>query len=283
MFFKRKKKKVPEPVKLPDPGLLVLLESLPTLDFEAIRSRIAMAEKLRLLPKVEKEVASEADSESAIQLFKVTFDSHEVRVLIVDHPLPENVYKDIVDLSFWPQEVRNDMHGHGAHAVLMHQGGGAKPIEKLIALYKIAAALVEPFFLRGVINESCLSCVSSELAQDFLEAETLKTMRDTPPPFAFQGFIQIEQGLWATRGHHIFGMADFAMQATDELSAEGIMSLFMNIFLYVVVSDMQVAHGHTMQAADDLFIRFEKFDHAMWDDERVLLKALPISKSEINK
>ncbi|MDC1142259.1 DUF4261 domain-containing protein [Planctomycetota bacterium] len=281
MFFKRKKKKVPEPAKLPDPGLLVLLESLPALDVEAIRSRVAKAEKLRLLPKID-EVVDDAEN-GEVRLIDVSFDSHEIRVLFVNQPLPERVYKDIVDLSFWPSDVKEPMHAHAAHAVLMHQGGGANPLEKMVALYKLGAALTEPFYLRGVVNENCLSCISSEMTLDFLNPDTLKTMRDTPPPFAFQGFLQIEDGLWATRGHHIFGMPDFAMHATDDLSAEGIMSLFLNIFLYVNVSDMQIAAGHTMQAAEDLYLRFEEFTHVMWDDDRPLLKVVSIPANETNK
>ncbi len=283
MAFKRNKKKIPSPEKLPDPGIIVLLESLPELDFDAIRGRIAKAEKLKLLPNIESMVEKEPEPEIVLFALKVSFDSHEIQLVIVDQPLPGTVYEDIVNLSMWPDEVKTAMNGHGAHAVLMHNGGGANPFEKLLALYKLAAALVEPFFLRGAINEPCLSCISSDMLLSFLDTNSLKSTRNTPPPFAFQGFIQIEAELWATRGHHLFGLPDFAMKVSDSLSPTDIMMLFGSIFMYANVSGMQIADGHTMQAADDMYLKFTKFKHSMWQDDKPILIISTISQDKINK
>lgn len=283
MVFKRKKKKITPPEKLPDPGIIVLLESLPKLDFEAIGGRIAKAEKLKLLPKIESIVEEEPGQEIVLSALKVSFDSHEIQLVVVDQPLPDTVYEDIVNLSMWPIEVKSAMNGHGAHAVLMHNGGGANPFEKLLALYKLGAALVEPFYLRGAINEQCLSCISSDMLLSFLDAKSLKSTRDTPPPFAFQGFIQVEQGLWTTRGHQLFGLPDFAMNVSDTLSPTDIMTMVGSIFMYANVSGMLIADGHTMQAADGLYLKFNKLEHAMWPDAQQLLKITQIAADEINK
>lgn len=282
MVFKRKKK-ISDPVNLPNPGIMVLLESLPELDFDAIRGRIAKAEKLKLLPKIEAMVEKEPRQETLLSAFEVSFDSHEIRLVVIDKPLPEPVYKDIVGLSMWPDEVQSKMNGHGAHAVLMHNGGGANPFEKLLALYKLGAALVEPFYIRGAINEPCLSCISDNMLLSFLDTAALKSTRNTPPPFAFQGFIQIEQGLWATRGHQMFGLPDFAMKVSDNLSPIDMMTMFGSIFMYANISGMQIADGHTMQAANDRYLKFNKFEHAMWLGDQQLLMVTQISADKINK
>jgi hypothetical protein len=160
--------------------------------------------------------------------------------------------------------------------------------EKYIALYKLAA-LIGGEHLRGVLIEAGWTCAPPELVREFTNAEMLKAFRESPPPILFTGFVKFktDDGDWfASKGHHMFGVPDLVMHGDEQPS--DVLDIFMNIFTYMTRKRVKIAAGHTLQIAEETYLRFSKLaednqwrDWLLGKDETLEIKR--IAKEEINR
>ena len=276
--------------KLQNPAMLVLLDAPPVLDAERAIRDLAAIETLAVVPRFSPRDLA-ATSKTAFVAFSgaFEFDSHSIDVAGIDAPVAPEIVDRTVTASHWTGEGREGMEKHRAHVQLTHRGGGANPAEKYIALYKLAAALGGEH-LAGVLIDEAWTCAPAGVVREFARPAFLKTIRDQAPPILFTGFVKFmgEDGTWfATKGQHVFGSPDFVMQAGPGDRPDKTLDLFMNIFLYIASADRELRAGHTMQIAQDIFLRFGELpaDHphagALKGAGRTLTIAR-IGKDEIN-
>jgi len=251
---------------LQSPGILLLLKHLPALDADAVCKALSAIEPLKLPAKYASRLAADDKPapEGAENVFfgRFEFDSHVIDVVGLNSPAPAAIFERTVEASAWTGEGRESMLQHKAHCVLMHQGGGSNPLEKHIALFKLAAALGGEQ-CAGVLNEPGWTCAPAQVVREFAKPEMLRACRDQIPPIVFTGFIKFmdDNGIWfATKGHHMFGAPDFVLRGNEADKPSEVLDLFMNIFLYVIGSDRDLQPGHTMQIADEIYLRFGKLD-----------------------
>lgn len=274
-WLKRGKAK-PAPVRAP--GMVVLLDALPEIDPAQAARELAAIEPLRVAPRVQ----FEGKHGSA------DFDSHSIAITAVDAPAPAAVMDKTVKVSTWTGEGREAFENHATQLVLTHGGGAAPMLEKYIALYKLAAVLGGDH-LRGVLIEDAWTCAPASLVRDFLDPATLSMIREGMPPIIFTGFVRFvtDDGPWyATKGNYLFGAPDLVMFGINEKPVE-VMDLFTHIFLYVTGNKARIAAGHTLQIAEEAYLKFSELaadnpwrEWLQGAEETLELKRI---KEEINK
>jgi len=242
-----------------NPGLVVLLDAPPVLDAAAVGRALNGIEPCRGDPKFTSRLIDEdGPSERQVVYGTFQFDGHVVDVIGLDSPVPAAILEKTVGASHWTGAGREAMEKHSAHYVLIHQGGGPSTLERMIALYKLAAALGGAH-LAGVLHEAAWSCAPAAVVREFENPEFLRACRDQVPPILFTGFLKFlaDDGTWfATKGHHVFGVPDFVLLGTENDKPSDVLDLFMNVFLYVITADRELQPGHTMQIAEEIFLRF---------------------------
>jgi hypothetical protein len=269
----------------------VLLSGTPKLEIERAMRELAAIEPLSVKPKFTPRETPDSPVSPHVRFNgTLEFDSHSVDLAGFEHTLPPEVLERTVEASHWTGEGREAMQRHAGYLLLSHRGGGANPVEKYIALYKAAATLAGDA-LAGVLIEDAWTCAPAHVVREFLKAEFLKTCREQAPPILFTGFVKFkgEKGAWfVTKGQHVFGVPDFVMQAGPDDEPERALDLFMNIFLYVISADRELKAGHTMQIAEEHFLRFGELppDHPHQGVLKGAGRTLTITrirKDEINK
>jgi hypothetical protein len=285
----RRKKQNKHTETLPRPALIVLLESLPEIDEQATAKALTEIEPLRLAPTFELAKHKEW-REGRCELGHVEFDSHRVRLVGFDTPLPDNVLRTTVDVIPLPEEDRESMRKHNAHIILWSVGGGKNTLERYLALYKLALALSGDQ-LRGVVVEEGCTATPPEVARSLMTPDMLKSIRETLPPVVFTGNLRMrdsKEGEWmVTKGHHVFGVPDFVMRV-ESMSPREMAELFHTILNYAVTTDKRIAAGHTMQLADELFMKLYKYEPEPPEDAFIAgdgetLEIKLVSPQEINK
>lgn len=278
--------------KLENPGVMLLLSGPRPLDPEAVCRELAAIEPLKLAPRYTSRLADDSKPAPAgaenVFYGRFEFDSHVIDVVGLDSPVPQAVLDRTVEASAWTGQGRDSMLAHKAHVVLLHQGGGANALEKHLALFKLAAVLGGDQ-CAGVLNESAWTCAPVQVVREFAKPEMLTACRDQIPPIVFTGFVKFmdEDGVWfATKGHHLFGAPDFVMHGAEGDKPSDVLDLFMNIFLYVMGSDRELQAGHTMQIADEIYLKFSELPQGhnptlAGAGKTLLLKR--IGKDEINR
>lgn len=256
----------PPASQLENPGILLLLTEPLDLDADAVCRDLAAIEPLKLAPRYATNLAPDdkppTENTRGIFMGRFAFDSHEIDVVGLNAPVPESVLQQTVEASAWTGQGRQAMLEHRAHVVLLHRGGGASPLEKHLALFKLAAVLAGPR-CAGVLHEAAWTCAPAQVVREFAKPEMLKACREQIPPIVFTGFVKFldDDTVWfVSKGHHLFGVPDFVLRGTPEDKPGDILDLFMNIFLYVISSRRELAAGHTMQIAEEVFLRFGELD-----------------------
>ncbi|MCB9932314.1 MAG: DUF4261 domain-containing protein [Planctomycetes bacterium] len=273
----------PKPAPVRAPAMIVLLDALPEIDPAQAARGLAAIEPLRVAPRIELERGD------GMLKGLAEFDAHCIGIAGTRAPVPPEVMKTTVEVSSWTGEGRELLESHAARLVLTHHGGGAPILEKYIALYKLAAVLGGEH-LRGVLIEDAWTCAPPALVREFTSAEMLKAFRESTPPILFTGFVKFhtDDGTWfATKGQHMFNAPDLVMFGPEEQPSE-VMELFMNIFLYVTGSKARIAAGHTLQIAEEAYLKFSELapdnpwrEWLQGAEETLELKR--INKEEINR
>lgn len=246
--------------RLPSPGMIVLLDGPPQVNAAGVINALSKIEPLTVAPKWRDRLA-EAATAGGVVYGTIEFDSHRIDVIGLDAPVPAQVVDRTLGASHWSGGGRAGMEAHVAHFVLNHAGGGANPLEKYIALYKVAVALGGAN-LAGVLIDAAWTCAPAAAVREFGKADFLKACREQMPPILFTGFVRFsdeEQTWYASKGQDVFGVPDFVMPGGSDTPSEAL-DLFMNIFLYVVGSARDLQAGHTMQIADEIFLRFGELE-----------------------
>jgi hypothetical protein len=253
-LFRRKKK--PDRKEPERPSLVALLDSPVSINQPAIIRALEAMEPLRLPPKFDL-LADPPTEEHTVLYGHVELDSHRVKLIGVDVPMPESVLAATVDVAPLTGEYREELHGHKAQLILVSEGGGRNALERCIALLKLASAIGSRRLL-GVASEAGFTALPAEAVHDLMTPKGLTSLREAIPPVVFTGSFRLrdEHGAdWmVTRGHQLFGVPDLVMRA-DPMQARTILELFNTILSYAVKSEKALNPGDTMQLDDKLYMR----------------------------
>lgn len=184
---------------------------------------------------------------------------HTIQIIGVAQPLPNAIVDRTIHVTHWHPQIKSAMRQHAAHLKLLYTGAHPDPIEKMIALYKLAHAFENENFL-GIANEKAWT---AHPAGEFLSPEMILSYRREFPFFLWIGYVKFymdKNRYWlSTRGHHIFDVPDLACFIESEEMAAGIPDQFANIFYYLYENDVVVAAGDTLEIGQTgQYLRFSE-------------------------
>ena len=182
-------------------------------------------------------------------LAEVRFGEHLIRVAGLPNPLPQDVVDRTIHVSPWQPQIRAAMRQHRSHLSLVYAGTHPDPVEKMIALYRVAFAF-ENENLLGVVNEHAWT---AHPPADFLSPDRIVTYRDEIPFILWIGYVKFylepSQYWLVTKGHHIFDVPDLTSLVSDPGDEEGTINRFIDIFYYLYENDVEVVAGDTLELA----------------------------------
>jgi hypothetical protein len=151
-----------------------------------------------------------------------------------------------IHTSRWNPQIKAGLRLHRTTISVVYTGTHHDPVEKMIALYKLAHALQDENLL-GIANENAWT--AHPLA-DTLNPERILAYRETIPFALWMGtlklFIDPEHYWLSTKGHHIFDVPDLAYFVQPGDQPDQIRNTFINIFYYLYEEDTEVAAGDTL-------------------------------------
>ncbi|WP_176461670.1 DUF4261 domain-containing protein [Anaeromicrobium sediminis] len=258
-FFGKRKKRVKESEKVIEdsqPAISLIFNELPIIDSEVVGKRIEEIESLKgsVHITLDKELN---DGENILSV--IEFDDHKIKLVGFNGPLPSNTINHTVNCSYWKPDEKEVMRNHKAHIICYYHGKNSDPIEKYIALYKVAYAFMENGLI-GLINEDAWTCNLAYVIDDLMNEGMLEECRNVPPLLLWTNLVKMptESGTWMfTKGNHIFGVNDFAYKG-DMSKASEVNEIFNNIFYYIYENKVNVEVGHTLQIKEDVYLKFEK-------------------------
>jgi len=143
-------------------------------------------------------------------LGRIQFDNHEIHIAGLGQPLSPEVVDRTILASQWQPQIKAAMRQHQSHLSLVYAGQSHDPIEKMIALYKVARAFRNENSL-GIVNENAWT---AHPVADTLSPEQITSYRENLPFALWMGYIKIftdpEHFWWVTKGHHLFDVPDLA-------------------------------------------------------------------------
>jgi hypothetical protein len=199
-------------------------------------------------------------------LAEVRFGEHLIQVAGLPNPLPQGIVDRTVQVSPWQPQIRASMRQHRSHLSLVYAGTHPDPVEKMIALYRVAFAF-ENENLLGVVNEHAWT---AHPPADFLSPDRIASYRDQIPFILWVGYVKFyldpSQYWLATKGHHIFDVPDLAGLVTDPADEEKTINRFIDIFYYVYENDVDVVTGDTLELASsgEKLKLEEVYEHPEW-------------------
>lgn len=265
------------------PSLMLVFNTLPVLDGSQIKNIISGIEKLNK----DIEITIDKDINNGETLLSVIeFDNHRIKLVGFNGPIPKTVIEHTVDCSYWKPEDKEVIRNHSAHIICYYDGYNEDPIERYIALYKVAFSFKSNGLL-GIINEDAWTCQPANVLDNLISKEMIAESRKIPPLMIWTNFIKIPlpNGTWmVTKGNHLFGIKDFAYKG-DMTEAKQINQIFDNIFYYIYENNALIDVGHTLQIEAEVYLKFDD----LYEEKELLegpigtLVVKKIVPSQINK
>jgi len=228
--------------KLPYIHLIYSTPDLPHPSDQAIARQIQSVETLQT-PEVN--ITWEMMALARV-LGRIQFDTHEIRIAGLGQPLSPEIIDRTILSSQWQPQIKVAMRQHQSHLSLVYAGQSHDPIEKMIALYKVARAFNHENLL-GIVNENAWT---AHPVADTLSPEQITSYRENLPFVLWMGYIKIytdpEHFWWVTKGHHLFDVPDLAYFVHPGEDENAILTTFINIFYYIFEQDVFVTAGDTL-------------------------------------
>ena len=236
--------------------VLALFDETPTLDPEGLCGVVTMLEQPQ--QPCEAGPVERMDGEPGQPAARVSMRVGEVetRLALFAEPLPEGVARRTIGVSYWPPAVKSALGWHGSY-VSCSAGGEAAPMERAIAAYKVAMALVAQG-ASGVVSEQAWTCFPSSVFHTYQDDYVWPRLRDEGVPAEMvTGFLKTRVGdqLWfLSRGYSLFGLPDLAYAAQNHGEAESMRLLFHTLFAYMYAED-SIQPGQTMTLSGGMSLR----------------------------
>ena len=118
-------------------------------------------------------------------LGKCQFGQHAIQIIGLAEPLPIVTIDQTIHIAHWQPQIKAAMRHHTAHIRLNYTGSHPDPVEKMIALYKLAHALNNENLL-GIANHQAWT---SHPVGEFLSPEKIRSYRTSLPFSLWIGVI----------------------------------------------------------------------------------------------
>ncbi len=184
----------------------------------------------KIIPQIEPlntsiQVELDFDKSTNTLLGVVKFEDHVIKLLGNSSHLPEYIIETCIHTAHWQTEFKEQILLSKATVTLVYAGNSNDPIENYIALYKVAACFYDENLL-GVINEPAWTYHPSGLLPKTIFNNMVNLCRNSPPFLFWTGFIKTsldvsspfssnKTNCFFTKGHHVFGIPDFAYFSDD--------------------------------------------------------------------
>lgn len=239
----------------PEPVITLLYERTFTPDLFDRLGRLDEIEPLSAAPRLRIEQDWETGS---VLLAETHFDSHVVQIAGMPAPLPQNVYEKTVYPTGWAPEFKELLQSAGANIILQYAGTATDPIEKYLALYKVAFCLDNERLL-GVVNEPAGTAHPRGVIAHILDFELLSVARQSPPLPFWTGFQKVEWNdeiYFLTKGFRFFDLPDLIAHSGTDGDPGELQSLFYEIFHYMYFENKEVIAGDALNVNDNLYYLF---------------------------
>jgi uncharacterized protein DUF4261 len=233
----------------------------------------------------------EADAAQAGNMLGlVAWEKHVVRCVGFEAPMPPQVVEKCVAPAHYPQELKQQVRSHKAHALLYYAGHESSRLEQYIALAATAAVMGQLGAI-AVFNEAAHTSMPSALLSDLIaDGDTMEKLRTLPLLLLYCGFVKHEvegiPGVWMrTYGASQLGLPDLAAHAAGHHEGQRYFDIFENTLQYLMDSGAHLDAGHTMQIETDEYLRFRdrRQNEAFLESEGKLLVVDIIDSTEINR
>lgn len=209
--------------------------------------------------KIKEINASWAFQEAQRCLGQVQIGSHLIKVAGISNPLPQEIIDCTIHPSPWGAQIKAAMRQHRSQISLVYTGGHHDPVEKMVALYKTAAAFANEDLL-GILNQNAWT---AHPPGGFLKSEMIQSYRTEIPFKLWMGYVKFfvnEGNYWlVTKGHHIFDVPDLAYFVHAKENPDEIIQHFINIFYYIYEQDVFVTAGDTLEISKrEQFFKFSE-------------------------
>ncbi len=212
---------------------------------------------LQIIPQIEPIFSPvnthfEQDYTSKTWLGEISFDNHTVKLLANSAGLPEHLIPSCIHTAHWQIQFKEQILASKATITLIYDGNETNPVERYIALYKVAACFYEENLL-GIINEPAWTFHPSHLLNKIVLNNHVNLCRNSPPFLYWTGFIKTSLGVQSpfqsaknncffTKGHHVFGIPDLAY-FSENANPLTIQKLFIAIIEYAWFENKQLLPG----------------------------------------
>jgi len=215
---------------------------------------------------------------------------HVIRLVGFDAPYPAEILEACVAPSHYPQELKQRARSHKAHVILYYAGQEPSALDQYVALAATAGVLARLGAI-VVLNESGhTSFPAAALSGLDSESDMMELLRALPLSILYCGFVKLEvegiPGVWMrTYGAPLLELPDFAAHATGHEEGQRYFDMFETIFGYLRESNARLAAGHTMQIAEEEYIRLRapSEEEGFLQSDAKLLVVEVIGADEINR
>ncbi len=219
----------------------------------------------------------------------VGWGKHVVSCVGFDVPMPAGAVEACIAPSHYPEELKERARSHKAHVILYYAGYDASSLEQF-ALAATAGVLARLGAI-VVLNESGhTSFPASALSGSDSDDDIMDLLRTLPLPILYCGFVKHEveeiPGVWMrTYGAPLLGLPDFAVHAAGHHEGQRYFEMFDSVFGYLRKSGARLAAGHTMQIANEEYLRLRapSEDEGFLQTDGELFVAEVIGPGEINR
>ncbi len=238
-------------------ALIFVFDQLPRIDKDRMARTIEHIELIKTRATIAVTVEEHDTCYAAIE-----FDDHRLHLAGFAAPVPSPAIERTIQAANWRQDQKEPLRKHRAHIICFYDGSSLDPIEQMIALYKVAYSFYDQGLL-GVLDETAWNCMPREFVKDQVSPEMLKACRDDIPLGIWTGFVKLfrpDEKVWfCTKGHHRFGVNDFAYLGQIH-EADEVFEMFQMLFGYVHDYKAVLKVGDTAQAGEELYLRFRAVD-----------------------
>lgn len=238
--------------------LLSLFNGFPDIDTPRLCQYIEEIEARSQFCKVSDFKISQRRDNKRVATGLISLSDLHIAIIIHEWPLPETIARCTIGASHWTNETKTMLLSHTCYA-LCTCVGEAKPIEKLIALYKVALGLINQGAI-GIANEQTWSCYPAKVFEMLKKPGTWESLRTEGIPAELViGFVktEVEGQLWfLSKGHFLFGLPELAFKAQNHSQAEDLCNIFKNVFYYLFENGPIIRADDTMEIKDGILLRF---------------------------
>ncbi|MBN2712123.1 MAG: hypothetical protein JXR97_06760 [Planctomycetes bacterium] len=219
---------------------ILAMDRLPALDAEAMVKTIEAYEPI--ISGVDIKILDAGKCIGA-----ASFGRHRLRWIGIDTALPADMYEGTMRISHLEDDLKDRFRTHGAHVILEYTGSASDPIERYIAMYKVADCFQDGFC--GLLNSPCNlfnGATTPALMRDYL-----LNLRKGLPLLMLVNVVTLfkEDGStwYVSSGNHAFGVPEFAyLGASGQF--EAVVNLFHDLLWNTYKSGRKLTCGDRLSA-----------------------------------